>query len=115
MTVSSTPNRWVRYLVFGAAGLLLLVMGAALRPVLIPASSTDSEGVSLSAVDIGFAQDMSVHHEQALFISQNLDDNVSPVVYQLAQQIIAKQTAEIGTLRGWLMLVDAPLSSADPM
>lgn len=90
-------------------------MGAALRPALIPASSADSEGVSLSAVDIGFAQDMSVHHEQALFISQNLDDGVAPVVFQLAQQIIAKQTLEIGTLRGWLTLVGAPLSSDDPM
>lgn len=107
--------RWGKYAAIVAAALLLLAMGAALRPALVPSSAAEESGIRLSAADVGFAQDMAVHHEQALSISQNLDRTVAPEIGQLADQIAAKQTMEIGTLRGWLTLADEPWTPSEPM
>ena len=64
--------------------------------------------VTKNPVDIGFAQDMSLHHEQALTMAQMALDKGSPRVRQLAQGIINQQLKEIGYLQGWLMLWQAP-------
>lgn len=55
-------------------------------------------------VDIGFAQDMSLHHEQALTMARLALVRASPRVKALAQGIVDQQLKEIGTLQGWLML-----------
>ncbi|MET9213032.1 MULTISPECIES: DUF305 domain-containing protein [unclassified Nocardia] len=93
--------------------LLLLVVGAALRPLLVddPAPS----GISLSGTEIGFAQDMNQHHQQALFLVQRLDSGVDPVVRRLAAQIDSAQRIEIGTMLGWLQLAGAAPTSTEPM
>lgn len=67
-------------------------------------------------VDIGFAQDMSLHHEQALLMARLALAKGSPRVQQLAQGIVAQQLKEIGYLQGWLMLWHAPgVAPADDM
>nr|WP_296776826.1 DUF305 domain-containing protein [Rhodococcus sp. (in: high G+C Gram-positive bacteria)] len=96
----------------GAAACLLLVIGAALRPVFdAPAPAP----TALSVAEIGFSQDMAVHHAQALSITQSLSATASPEVLTLAHRIEASQNIEIGILHGWLMLVDQPLASEHPM
>lgn len=59
-------------------------------------------------VDIGFAQDMSLHHEQALTMAQMALTKGSPRVRQLAQGIVNQQLKEVGYMQGWLMLWQAP-------
>ncbi|MEJ9080610.1 DUF305 domain-containing protein [Gordonia malaquae] len=66
-------------------------------------------------VDVGFAQDMSVHHDQAILMAQTLARDVAPEVRGLADRIVATQTAEAATMRGWLDWFGEPLTSSAPM
>ncbi|WP_420838041.1 DUF305 domain-containing protein [Antrihabitans stalactiti] len=76
---------------------------------------TDEGGVRLTATEIEFAQDMSVHHEQAVLLAHTLASDVDPYIRSMADQIIAAQTAEIATMRGWLNLVGEPFSPPHQM
>lgn len=69
----------------------------------------------LTGVDIGFAQDMSVHHQQAVTLADELAPGVDNDVRALADQIRAKQIYEIGQMTGWLQGADAPPVSEHPM
>lgn len=67
-------------------------------------------------VDIGFAQDMSLHHEQALTMARMAMSRASLRVQGLAQTIIDQQLRELGMMQGWLMLWGAaPLAERDDM
>ena len=94
-----------------AAG-LLLVLGAAVRPLL---ADDPVAPEILSATEIGFIQDMAAHHNQALVMVQRLDPGADPAVRGLARQIEATQLSEIGTLLGWLRLVGAPVAGSASM
>ncbi|YCN58155.1 DUF305 domain-containing protein [Rhodococcus erythropolis] len=89
------------------------MIGAGLRPYLVPASNPID--VSLSDNEVGFIQDMGAHHQQALFMVERLDLNVDPMVYRLGRQIESAQRSEIGTLQGWLRLVNMPMTNPHPM
>lgn len=94
-----------------AAG-ILLVLGAAIRPLFVD----DPEAPEiLSATEIGFVQDMAAHHHQALVMVQRLDPAADPAVLALARQIEDTQLSEIGTLLGWLRLTGAPPAGREPM
>ena len=67
-----------------------------------------------SAADIGFAQDMAVHHEQAVQMSRIAQSRVDAPLDVLAAQIIENQQREIGMMRGWLMMWDAPQLPSGP-
>ncbi len=72
--------------------------------------------VAPSPVDIGFAQDMSLHHEQALTMARMALSRASLRVQGLAQVIVDQQLRELGVMQGWLMLWDAsPMSERDDM
>lgn len=60
-------------------------------------------------VDIGFAQFMSRHHDQAIVMAQLLlaDPQPSPL-RPFAQSLSNTQLLELGQMRGWLHLWDAP-------
>jgi uncharacterized protein (DUF305 family) len=70
-----------------------------------------------SGVDIGFCQDMAVHHAQAVLMAQQaLNISTTPMVRAVATQILIDQSQERGMLNGWLTLWDAPqLPSGPPM
>jgi uncharacterized protein (DUF305 family) len=60
-----------------------------------------------SSVDVGFAQDMSVHHRQAVTMASWARDHTSdPAVRQLAFDVETGQTEQIGRMQSWLMLWD---------
>ena len=61
------------------------------------------------AVDIGFAQAMSRHHQQAIGMSQLMLDGRPTPLAALARQIVAAQLLELGEMQGWLKLWGAPL------
>lgn len=59
-------------------------------------------------VSIGFAQDMTLHHEQAIHMAQLALTQGGPSVKALAQGIVNQQLKEIGYMQGWLLLWAAP-------
>ncbi|WP_228538121.1 DUF305 domain-containing protein [Nocardia sp. XZ_19_385] len=91
-----------------------LIVGGALGFWLHPPSPS-APGPVLSPVDIGFAQDMAVHHEQAVLLSRTLPAGASPQIRGIAERIVLAQTGEIAQLRGWLQLFELPLTTATPM
>ncbi|HJQ07600.1 MAG TPA: DUF305 domain-containing protein [Nocardioides sp.] len=68
-----------------------------------------------AAVDVGFSQDMAVHHEQAILMSTLAQTRGTVTVRTIANGILAGQSQELGALRGWLRLWDAPAADPHPM
>ncbi|MFE7747241.1 DUF305 domain-containing protein [Nocardia sp. NPDC057455] len=106
-------RHWTRAAALASAAFALLVLGAGLRPAIFPESR--SATAVLTEVEVGFVQDMTTHHQQALLMVQRLDRSVDPAISRLAEQIDRTQRMEIGTMLGWLRLADAAPSSAHPM
>ncbi|MFZ2528527.1 MAG: DUF305 domain-containing protein [Rhodococcus sp. (in: high G+C Gram-positive bacteria)] len=104
----------MRGLAAAAVVVFLLVVGAALRPLVIPETPQPATPV-LGAVEIGFVQDMAAHHQQALQMSARLSPDVDPAVATLAHTIDRTQRYELGTMLGWLALAQAPPTNPHPM
>ena len=63
-------------------------------------------------VDIGFAQDMIVHHQQAIVMAAyTREHTASDEVRALAGTIDAAQQREIGQMTGWLQSWGKPIQS----
>lgn len=59
------------------------------------------------SVDVGFAQDMSVHHNQAIDMSAIALTNASdPLVRNLAFDMLTSQQNQVGQMQGWLAIWD---------
>ncbi|MFI6044759.1 DUF305 domain-containing protein [Nocardia sp. NPDC051321] len=104
---------WMRGAALASLAFALLVLGAALRPLVLPETHTSTP--ILSSVEIGFVQDMTAHHQQALIMVQRLDRSVDPVIVRLADQLDDTQRLEIGTMLGWLRLANASPVPTRPM
>jgi uncharacterized protein (DUF305 family) len=98
--------RWVRPFVAVAAVVGLLLLGGAGGLLLgLPGSARPEPG----PVDIGFSQDMTVHHLQAVeMASWERDHTTDPELAQLSTDIERTQNAQVGQMQGWLALWDAP-------
>lgn len=101
-------------------GSLLSVMIAAQANRLVESVSPSQvkKGMEIrpNAVDIGFAQSMIQHHNQAVYMASMLRQSPTAEIRQLAQNIELSQTHEMGQMRGWLSAWDAaPLPPANPM
>ncbi|WP_067838925.1 DUF305 domain-containing protein [Nocardia lijiangensis] len=105
--------RAARIAAFASVALMLLAIGAALRPLAIPEKHTAAP--VFDTVEIGFAQDMTAHHQQALLMTQRLDPDAAPAVRRIAEQLADTQRIEIGTMLGWLRLADASPLPSRPM
>ncbi|GAA2118511.1 DUF305 domain-containing protein [Actinomadura napierensis] len=95
-----------------------MVIGAVAAMLLFGAGRTPSSARTPAArtVDIGFSQDMIVHHQQAVTMAQAVGGRVSAPVAQLATGIELNQLKEIGQMQGWLSLWNAPqVPSGPPM
>lgn len=88
-----------------AAVVVLLLVGAT-GGLLVGRSGSTSPAVPADdSVDVGFSQDMTVHHGQAVeMASWERDHTVDPELAQLSSDIEATQTAQIGRMQGWLEL-----------
>ncbi|MEU7768349.1 DUF305 domain-containing protein [Nocardia sp. NPDC049190] len=98
-------------LILGAIGAILIgfAVGVLAR---IPLS--DSPGPDPGPVDVGFSQDMSAHHAQAVEMAgvaliRSTDNDVR----RLAYDILTTQQSQIGRLQGWLQLWGKPAQSVD--
>jgi uncharacterized protein (DUF305 family) len=97
--------RWVRPLVVIAAALALLLIGGAAGMLVGLPGSSGTTTPSAESVDVGFAQDMTVHHEQAVEMASWARDHTSDLqVKQLAFDIETTQLQQIGRMQGWLGL-----------
>jgi uncharacterized protein (DUF305 family) len=96
---------WVRPFLVVAAVLGLLLLGAA-GGLLIGLPGQDEPIVpTAGSVDVGFAQDMSVHHQQAVEMAGwERDHSSDPVLVQLAADIENTQNSQVGRMQGWLDL-----------
>lgn len=75
-------------------------LAALAATILLSSCASDSDH---NDADVGFAQQMVPHHEQALEMTQLVDDaDASPEVVELAAQIEKAQGPEIKTMNGWL-------------
>lgn len=92
-----------------AALLVAAVIGAAIDTEV---GHHNASPLPLTSTDIGFAQDMSVHHQQAVTIADMLAPDAEPDVRALAEQIRLTQLNEIGQMTGWLQIAGAAPSSA---
>ena len=97
-------RRWHRVLVAVGGALAMFFLGAA-AGLFIGLPGSAPQAPAPDSVDVGFAQDMTVHHEQAvLMASWARDHSTDPVVRQLAFDIESTQIAQIGRMQGWLAL-----------
>ncbi|WP_405485041.1 DUF305 domain-containing protein [Nocardia sp. NBC_00511] len=108
-----TRRHRITTLAFGSLALLLLVLGAAARPLVAPEKPAPPP--VLNAIEIGFTQDMLAHHQQALIMAQRLDPAADPTVRGLAQQIADNQRVEVGMMLGWLRLTGVTPTDPHPM
>ncbi|MFC4946278.1 DUF305 domain-containing protein [Pseudonocardia sp. GCM10023141] len=97
----------------------LLAIGLVAGATLFPDSRHDLAPMAVAAphrVDIGFSQDMIVHHQQAVDMSRMVRGRVSPPIAAIADAVATNQLREIGQMQGWLALWNAPqLTSGEPM
>jgi len=112
------PGRpaWVRYLLVAGAAVALLLLGAAAGVLIgLPGSSNGQATPKADSVDVGFAQDMTVHHEQAVQMATwERDHTTDPRLRQLAFDIESGQSRQIGHMQGWLALWDAAALPSGP-
>jgi len=75
----------------------------------MPLEDTQPATPAAGSVDVGFAQDMSVHHDQAIemaAIALTGSDDVR--VRNLAYDILTTQQNQLGQMQGWLTLWGRP-------
>lgn len=95
------PRQWWPVLV--GLGLGLLLVGGAVGLVLGRSAAGVVAVPAADSVDVGFAQDMSVHHEQAVEMAAwERDHTQDPRLQQMAFDIESTQTSQIGRMQGWL-------------
>lgn len=95
----------------GLAGIALLAVGFLVGTLLHPSSSSTGGSATPSAasVEVGFAQDMIVHHRQAVQMANAETGSADPLVASLAFDIASTQQVQIGQMQGWLSLWGQPL------
>jgi uncharacterized protein (DUF305 family) len=106
-SATKTPGRWLRVVLASIAVLAVLLLGAALGMSLqlVGGAPAQPEG---GTVDVGFAQDMSVHHRQAVQMAGLARDrSTDPAIRSIAFDIETNQLQQIGQMQGWLSLWNA--------
>lgn len=69
----------------------------------------------MSSLDIGFAQDMRNHHQQAVVMTDMVAPDDGADIKALAEQIRFEQLGEIGQMTGWLQVANQAMISPKPM
>ncbi|MCR5977598.1 DUF305 domain-containing protein [Gordonia jinghuaiqii] len=110
------PPAWLRMAGAASVAVLLLAIGVVVGSAWSPLSPHD-DAKAMNPADIGFAQDMSTHHDQAILMARSIvaAPGVDPEIRGLADKILVAQTAEAATMRGWLQFFGHPMSSDSPM
>ncbi|MEU5260077.1 DUF305 domain-containing protein [Amycolatopsis sp. NPDC021455] len=109
MTSEEQPT-WSRWVIIGGTLLAVLLIGATAGMFLTRAiDDAPAATPAAGSVEVGFAQDMSTHHLQAVTMAGwARDHSTDPEVRQLAFDIERTQLEQVGRMKGWLMLWDKP-------
>jgi uncharacterized protein (DUF305 family) len=103
------PSRTSRVLVYAAAALVLLLVGAAVGMLLTLSRTESTAAPDAGSVDVGFAQDMRVHHLQAVTMAGiERDRTTDPVLRGIAYDIESTQLAQLSEMSGWLTVWGQP-------
>lgn len=97
---------WTRWVIITGAVVAILLLGAS-AGVVIGARAGGMAVPGAESVDVGFSQDMSVHHRQAVLMAGIARDRTDGVLGTLAFDIDTTQQGQIGWMQGWLSLWDA--------
>lgn len=104
------PSR-ARIIIFSAAALAILLVGAAIGMLITLATTEQDPAPGADSVDVGFAQDMSTHHLQAVSMaSWTRDHTDDPTIKTLAFDIEGTQKSQIGMMAGYLDIWNQPES-----
>ena len=99
--------RWLRPVLVVVAVIGLLLLGAA-GGLLIGLPGAPTPTPTAESVDVGFLQDMTVHHQQAVEMAAwERDRTTDPYVGKLAADIETTQNSQVGRMQGWLDLWNA--------
>ena len=110
---AKTTTKWgIAPWIAVALGVLALVLGALALYFFVK----DDNHPANDSADVGFVRDMSVHHAQAVEMTniafQRTDD---PDIARLARDIADTQQFQIGMMTGWLDVWGLPVSSEQPL
>ena len=95
--------------------LLLVALAALLLGGLAGYQIGHAATPAADSVDVGFARDMSVHHEQAVQMAAlAYDRSDDPAVRLLAFDILTTQQGQIGIMSGWLDAWGVPWTTTGP-
>lgn len=98
-------SKW--YVLRGSTFVIGLLIGASIMYALLHQLTPEPTQVITrtqepNAVDIGFAQSMIIHHDQAITMSTVVKGKVEAQIDLLAYGILTAQLQEIGQMKGWL-------------
>lgn len=104
------PSQRTALTVIGLIGVLAIGIALGLFARLATGGSEPATPAA-DSVDVGFAQDMTVHHNQAIDMATiALTKSDDQAVKNLAYDILTTQQNQVGQMQGWLALWDrAPL------
>ena len=103
---------WARGVVVAGVVLVLLLAGA-LGGLVLGQRTAPSYGPPPGSIDVGFLQDMTVHHTQAVQMAVwERSNTADPALRQLAFDIESTQNQQIGMMQGWLRLWGQPTEAA---
>jgi uncharacterized protein (DUF305 family) len=89
--------------VLGVATLVVLIVGAAIGMLITRAVVRDTGPPGANSIDVGFAQDMRVHHLQAVTMAGVARErSTDQEVHDLAFDIESTQLTQAGEMTGWL-------------
>jgi uncharacterized protein (DUF305 family) len=110
--VTSSPSRGSssRVFVLVAAVVAALLVGAAIGMLISTARGGSSDVVPTGdSVDVGFAQDMRMHHLQAVTMAGiERDRTADPILRGLAFDIESTQLSQASEMSGWLTVWEQP-------
>lgn len=107
----ATPGRGnlVRAVVLGAAVVATLLLGAAVGLLIQLPHSDDAAAPAADSVDVGFCQDMAMHHIQAVQMANIARERSTDADIRLfAFDVSGTQLEQVGRMKGWLMLWGRP-------
>ncbi|GLZ48069.1 DUF305 domain-containing protein [Actinomycetospora sp. NBRC 106375] len=104
--VASPP--WAKAFVAGGLALLLVLVGV-IGGIEIGRATGETYGPAEDSIDVGFLQDMVVHHDQGVQMAVWARTNTAdPQIRQIAFDIESTQTSQTGRMEGWLTLWGQP-------
>jgi uncharacterized protein (DUF305 family) len=102
---SGRSPSWLLALVVGGAAVAMLLLGAAGGLLIGIRQSESTAAPAPDSVDVGFCQNMTVHHRQAVTMSVLARQRAeNPILRTIAFDIESTQTEQIGRMQGWLSL-----------